>query len=316
MKKKQLGNSELFITSLGFGAWAIGGNGWQFGWGAQDDKQSIEAIHKALELGMNWIDTAAVYGLGHSEEVVAAALKHWTGEKPYVFTKCGLVGDENGRTHRTLKPESIRNEIEKSLRKLDTDVIDLYQIHWPNDHDMSANEEAWKTLVDLKAQGKVRWIGVSNFSVEQMEAIEKFGEITSLQPPYSLINRKIEDEILPYCEQNNIGVIAYSPMGSGILTGAMTRERINSLPADDWRKDSWDFTEPRLSRNLKMADALAAAAEKYSASAAEMAIAWVLKNPAVTGAIVGARSSKQVEGLIRAAELKLEEEDSELLESL
>lgn len=316
MQKKKLGNSDLIITSIGFGAWAIGGSGWQFGWGAQDDKESIKAIHKALESGMNWIDTAAIYGLGHSEEVVAKALKEWNGEKPYVFTKCALIGDEKGRTHKVWKSESIRKEIEKSLKKLQTDVIDLYQIHWPNDNNMSDNEEAWETLVDLKKEGKARWIGVSNFNVEQMRTIKKYDEITSLQPPYSLINRRIEDNILAYCKENDIGVIVYSPMGSGLLTGTMTKERIDNLPDDDWRKNSWDFTEPRLSRNMRVAEALKQVAEKYSANAGEVAVAWTLKHPAVTASIVGARSAKQVEGIIKAAELNLKQEDIDYLESL
>lgn len=316
MEKRKLGNSDLFITRIGFGAWAIGGSGWQFGWGKQDDKLSVEAILKALESGINWIDTAAVYGLGHSEEVVAAALKQWRGEKPLVFTKCGLVGDEEGKTHKVLKPESIKKEAENSLRRLNTEVIDLYQIHWPNDQKMEDNEEAWKVLVDLKAQGKVRWIGVSNFNVKQMQTISKYGEITSLQPPYSLINRKIEEEILPYCQSNNIGVIAYSPMGSGLLTGTMTLERINNLPDDDWRKNSWDFTEPRLSHNLKIADALKQVAAKHTVHPGEVAVAWTLKHPAVTGSIVGARSAEQVEQLIRGGELKLEKEDIDFLETI
>lgn len=315
MQKKNLGNSDLIITSIGFGAWAIGGSGWQFGWGAQDDKESIKAIHKSLEFGINWIDTAAVYGLGHSEEVVAEALKEWNGERPYIFTKCGQVADEKGVTYKTLKAKSLRKEIEKSLKLLQTDVIDLYQIHWPINDNMSENEEGWKTLLNFKKEGKVRWIGVSNFNVEQMTRISQYGEITSLQPPYSLINRRIEKEILPYCRKNNIGVIVYSPMGSGLLTGAMSRDRIDNFPDDDWRKNGWDFTEPRLSRNLKVAEACRIIGEKYSAHPGEIAIAWTLMNPAVTGAIVGARSAKQVEGIIRAAELNLKQEDIDYLES-
>jgi aryl-alcohol dehydrogenase-like predicted oxidoreductase len=317
MLKKKLGNSDMFITRIGFGAWAIGGAGWEYAWGEQDDRKSVEAIHTALELGINWIDTAAAYGLGHSEEVVAQALKDWKGEKPYVFTKCSLIGDENGRMHKSHKADSIRRECENSLKRLKTDAIDLYQIHWPSDKDEAENEEAWSTMAALKKEGKVRWIGVSNFNTAQIERIKNIAPVTSLQPPYSLLNRDYESEILPYCQKEGIGVIVYSPMASGLLTGAMTRERIKRLPEDDWRKRSWDFTEPRLSRNLSVVEKLKDIGKKHNgASAGEIAIAWALKNPAITAAIVGGRSSGQVKGTINAAEIELAEEEIKELEEV
>src|SRR5271170_6952243 len=232
MEKQQLGNSDLLITRVGFGAWAIGGSGWEFAWGKQNDEASVAAIHRALELGINWIDTAAVYGMGHSETVVGHALKSWSGPRPYVFTKCGLRWDQQGHVTRVLNPASIRRECEDSLRRLDVETIDLYQIHWPvqNLEEVAA---AWQTLAHLKQEGKVRWIGASNFDAAQLEVIRAIAPVTSLQPPYSLVRREVEDEILPYCLWNDIGVIVYSPMGSGLLTGAMTRERIDKLPADD-----------------------------------------------------------------------------------
>src|SRR5690242_1586955 len=232
MKTRQLGNSDLCITPIGFGAWAIGGSGWEFGWGDQDDKASVAAIHRALELGVNWIDTAAVYGMGHSEEVVAAAVKSWSEARPYVFTKCGLLSDERGYVHRNLKADSVRRECENSLRRLKVDAIDLYQIHWPEpDRDI---EEGWTELARLKEEGKVRWIGVSNFSVEQMRRAQAIAPITSLQPPYAIVRREIEQDILPFCQQQNIGVIVYSPMYAGLLTGAMTRERVANFLPEDW----------------------------------------------------------------------------------
>ncbi len=255
MKTKQLGNSDLFITPVGFGAWAIGGSGWEFAWGAQDDNASIAAIHRALELGINWIDTAAVYGTGHSEEVVARALASWQGLRPYVFTKCGLRWDKQGKVHHVLDADSIRLECEDSLRRLRVETIDLYQAHWPVD-ETEELEEGWTAMAQLQQEGKVRWIGVSNFNVEQMQVAQRIAPITSLQPPYSLIRRDVEEEILPYCHLEDIGVIVYSPMASGLLTGAMTRERISKLPDDDWRKHSPDFNEPRLSTHLKLVEQL------------------------------------------------------------
>ena len=301
MKTKQLGNSDLFITPIGFGAWAIGGSGWEFGWGEQDDTQSVTAIHRALELGVNWIDTAAVYGMGHSEEVVARALRTWPGPRPYVFTKCGLRWDEQGYVHRDLSADSIRSECEESLRRLDVDVIDLYQVHWPIDH----LEEGWSAMAQLQKEGKVRWIGVSNFDVEELRRAQKIAPITSLQPPYSLVRREVEQEILPYCRSNGIGAIVYSPMASGLLTGAMTRERAASLPESDWRSRDVEFKDPRLSRNLALVERLREVGEVVQRPPGQVAIAWVLRNPAVTGAIVGARNATQVEGNVDAATLRL-----------
>jgi aryl-alcohol dehydrogenase-like predicted oxidoreductase len=309
MQTRQLGNSDLHITPVGYGAWAIGGSGWQFAWGHQDDDDSIGAIHRALELGVNWIDTAAVYGLGHSEEVVARALKSWSGPRPYVFTKCGLRWDARGQVQKVLSGDSLRREIEDNLRRLGTDVIDLYQIHWPPDPDSAVLEEGWTTLADLKREGKVRWIGVSNFSVQQLRRAQAIAPVTSLQPPYSLLHREVEGEILPYCRRENIGVIVYSPMASGLLTGAMTRERIVKLPHDDWRKGHPDFTEPNLTRNLALVDRLAQIARRHGRTTGEVAVAWTLHNPAVTGAIVGARNARQAEGVMRASELRLSDEE-------
>src|SRR5881392_1062781 len=252
MKTKQLGKSDLFITPIGFGAWAIGGSGWEFGWGEQDDKQSVAAIHRALELGINWIDTAAVYGMGHSEKVVASALQTWHGRRPYVFTKCGLRWDEQGYVHRSLNPASIRQECEDSLRRLNVDVIDLYQIHWPTD-DL---DEGWGAMAQLQKEGKVRFIGVSNFNVGQMRRAQAIAPITSLQPPYAVVRREIERDILPFCQQQNIGVIVYSPMYAGLLTGAMTRERVANFLPEDWRRNLSGFQEPTLSRNLKVVEHL------------------------------------------------------------
>jgi aryl-alcohol dehydrogenase-like predicted oxidoreductase len=309
MQTKQLGNSNLNITPVGFGAWAIGGGGWAFAWGAQNDEDSIAAIHRALELGVNWIDTAAVYGLGHSEEVVARALKSWSGPKPYIFTKCGLRWDASGNEQKILNAASLREEVEDSLRRLAMEVIDLYQIHWPPEPDSPMLEEAWSTMADLKREGKVRWIGVSNFSVKQMRRAKAIAPITSLQPPYSLINRGVEEDILPYCLREGIGVIVYSPMASGLLTGAMTRERVAKLPHDDWRRGDAEFNEPRLSRNLQLVERLREVAKRHSRSPGEVAIAWTLRNPAVTAAIVGARSARQAEGVMRAAELRLSDKE-------
>jgi aryl-alcohol dehydrogenase-like predicted oxidoreductase len=301
MKTKQLGESDLLISPIGFGAWAIGGSGWEFGWGEQDDKQSVTAIHRALELGVNWIDTAAVYGMGHSEEVVGFALRTWPGPRPYIFTKCGLRWDEQGYVHRSLKAESIRRECEDSLRRLNVDVIDLYQLHWPTD-DL---EEGWSAMAQLQEEGKVRWIGVSNFNVDEMRRARAIAPITSLQPPYSLVRREVEHEILPYCQSNGLGVIVYSPMASGLLTGAMTRERATSLPDSDWRSRDVEFQEPRLSKNLALVERLREVGEIVQRPPGHVAIAWALRNPAVTGAIVGARNAKQVKGNVDAATLRL-----------
>lgn len=316
MRTRKLGNSDLDITPVGYGTWAIGGSGWQFGWGSQDDNDSIAAIHRSLELGVNWIDTAAVYGLGHSEEVVGSALKSWSGPRPYVFTKCGRSWDKDGNVGIVLTADSIRREVEDSLRRLSIDVIDLYQIHWPPNPDSDELKEGWSTLASLQQQGKVRWIGVSNFNAQQLGRAQAIAPVTSLQPRYSLVHREVEDQILPYCLREGIGVIVYSPMASGLLTGAMTRERAAKLPNDDWRRTHPDFTEPNLPRNLALVERLQAIARRHNRSAGEVAIAWTLHNPAVTGAIVGARTARQAEGVMRAGELRLTDEEVSEIEML
>jgi len=303
METKTLGNSDLRITPIGFGAWAIGGD-WEFGWGPQDDGQSVAAIHRALELGMNWIDTAAAYGLGHSEEVVARALQGWRGQRPYVFTKCGRIWNAQGKVDYSLRRDSIRRECEASLRRLKTDLIDLYQIHWPAE-DLNETIEGWTTLLALQMEGKVRWVGLCNASVEEMEKLQSVAHITSLQPPYSLIRRDVETAQLPWCQKENVGVIVYSPMASGLLTGKMTRERISALPKTDWRTRNDQFKEPKLSENLKLVDRLRTVGTQHGRSPGEVAIAWTLRNPAVTGAIVGARNPKQVDGIIGAMDFRL-----------
>ncbi len=301
MHKRQLGKTDIEITPIGFGAWAIGGGDWSFGWGNQEDQDSIAAIKHALNMGINWIDTAAVYGLGRSEEVVGEAIKG--RERPYIFTKCSLVWDENRKQGNSLKADSIQRECEASLKRLGVDYIDLYQIHWPNpEPDI---EEGWGKMADLKKQGKVRAIGVSNFNVEQMKRIQKIAPIDSLQPPFSLVHPDVQNEILPFCEQENIGVIVYSPMTSGLLTGTMTKKRVQNMPDNDWRKKAADFQEPRLSRNLQLADLLNNIGFPHNVSAGVVAIAWTLQNSAVTGAIVGGRSQAQVDGILPAAEFHL-----------
>lgn len=300
--KRRLGNSDMELTAIGFGAWAIGGGNWQFAWGSQDDNDSIAAIHRALEAGINWIDTAAVYGLGHSEEVVGRALKT-TSAKPYVFTKSSMTWGEDRKIVQTMK--KIREECEASLRRLGVDAIDLYQIHWPvPDEEI---EEGWTTMAELQREGKVRWIGVSNFNVAQMGRASKIAPITSLQPPYSMINRSNEPEILPYCWEHQIGVINYSPMVSGLLTGAMTKERVAAMPEDDFRKRAKNFQEPLLSRNLELAELLKDIGGRHGVSAGVVAIAWTLHNPAITAAIVGGRSAKQVDGVLPALTFRLSE---------
>lgn len=302
MQTKQLGNSDLHLTPLGVGAWAMGGGGWAFAWGPQDDSESIAAIRAALDAGINWIDTAAVYGLGHSEEVVAKALEG-VSQKPYVFTKCERCWDENRQIYKSLKADSIRRECEASLRRLKVDVIDLYQIHWPEpDEDI---EEGWSTMLKLKEEGKVRWVGVSNFSAAQLKRIQPLGPITSLQPPYSIPSAGIEEEVMPFCAENNIGIICYSPMKSGLLTGKMTRERIQNLPDDDFRKNALSFKEPHLSRNLALVELIAEIGRRHGRTPGEVAIAWTLRRPELTAAIVGLRSPKQLDGVIGAAEFRL-----------
>jgi aryl-alcohol dehydrogenase-like predicted oxidoreductase len=301
MKLLRLGNSDLQITPIGIGAWAIGGGGWNGSMGPQNDADSIPAMHGALDYGLNWIDTAALYGLGHSEEMVARAIQGRT-PRPYIFTKCERVWDTKGNVGASLKANSIRRECEDSLRRLKIEVIDLYQIHWPEpDEDI---EEGWSELARLKEEGKVRYIGVSNFSVGQMKRAQAIAPITSLQPPYAVVRREIERDILPFCLQQQIGVIVYSPMYAGLLTGAMTRERVANFLAEDWRKNLPGFQEPALSRNLQLVAHLREIGKRHGRTPGEVAIAWTLNHPAVTGAIVGFRSKRQVEGIIGAAEFR------------
>jgi aryl-alcohol dehydrogenase-like predicted oxidoreductase len=312
LEKRKLGNSDLHITTIGIGAWAIGGSGWYGSMGPHNEADSIPAIHAALDRGLNWIDTAALYGLGHSEEMVARAIQG-RSRRPYVFTKCERVWDEHRKVGASLKADSIRRECEGSLRRLKTDTIDLYQIHWPEpDEDI---EEGWSTLAKLKEEGKVRYIGVSNFDVRQMKRAMTIAPITSLQPPYSIVTREIEKEILPFCQKNGIGVIAYSPMSAGLLTGAMTKERVRNFTAEDWRRNLPNFKEPLLSRNLELVELLRTIGARHGRGPGEVAIAWVLANPAVTGAIVGVRSSKQVDGIIGALEFRLSSDEMTEIES-
>jgi aryl-alcohol dehydrogenase-like predicted oxidoreductase len=297
-----LGETGLEISRVGFGAWALGGGGYEWGWGAQDDAESVAAIHYALELGVNWIDTAAQYGFGHSEEVVGRALAGLR-ERPYVFTKGGQPEGPNRTTLQRLKRDSLRSELEGSLSRLGVDAVDLYQIHWPiPDREI---EEGWTTLAELKGEGLVRHIGVSNFDVEQLRRAQQIAPVETLQSPYSLIDRDVEDEILPYAGREGIGVIVYSPMGSGLLSGAMTRERVAGLPDDDWRKRSPGFQEPRLSETLGLVERLRAVADRRGTSAGAVAVAWTLRNPAVDGAIVGFRRPDQVDPIVAAADLEL-----------
>jgi aryl-alcohol dehydrogenase-like predicted oxidoreductase len=315
MVTRALGNSDLQITPVGFGAWAIGGTGYEFAWGQQDDNDSIAAIHRALELGVNWIDTAPVYGMGHSEEVVAKALQNWRGAKPYLFTKCVLRWDAAGKVNQDFSPASIRQECEDSLRRLQTERIDLYQMHWPpRDDNRETLAEAWQTLAALKQEGKVRWIGVSNFKAEQLQFTGKIAPITSLQPPYSIIRRAIEESVLPECERQGIGVISYAPMASGLLTGAMTRERASALPADDFRSRNPEFREPRLSKNIELVERLRKVGERHGVLPGAVAIAWTLRSPVIIGAIVGARNAQQSEGVMRAGELRLSAEEIQEIE--
>jgi aryl-alcohol dehydrogenase-like predicted oxidoreductase len=307
MQTRQLGKTNIEITPIGLGAWAIGGR-WSGGWGPQDDDESIKTIQRALELGINWVDTAPVYGLGHSEEIVGRAIRE-SKYNPYVFTKCSLVWDDKGVVGNSLSSASLLRECEASLKRLGVEAIDLYQVHWPNpDPDI---EEGWSTLAKLKQEGKVRAIGVSNFSVEQMERAQKIAPIDSLQPPYSLIRRDSEKELLPFCSQNDIGVIVYSPMASGLLSGAMNKERIEELADDDWRKQASEFQEPRLSANLELENMLTDIGYPHNVSAGVVAVAWTLHNPAVTGAIVGSRHPAQIEDLVMAGEFRLTDSEME-----
>jgi aryl-alcohol dehydrogenase-like predicted oxidoreductase len=306
LETAQLGSTGLEITRVGFGAWAIGGGGWEFGWGPQEDVESVEAIERALELGVNWIDTAAAYGFGHSEDVVGRALQG-LDERPYVFTKASLLEGPQRRVVHSLKRDSILREAHASLERLGVEAIDLYQIHWPIPEDQV--EEGWAAFAELKEQGLVRHIGVSNFDAAQLRRIQSIAPVETLQPQYSLVAREAEDEILPFAKREGIGVIVYSPMGSGLLSGGMTRERIESLPEDDWRKHDARFREPELSRHLALVERLEAVAERHGATAGAVAVAWTLRNPAVNGAIVGFRRPDQVDSIIAAAMIALDDED-------
>ena len=321
LERRKLGNSDLEITPIGFGAWAIGGGDWVYGWGPQDDRDSVSAIHRALDHGINWIDTAAVYGLGRSEEVVARALAEVSSSRrPYVFTKCSLIWDANRQVSHSLDPTSIRRELEDSLRRLRVDCVDLYQIHWPAMPPAGPSpllEDAWRTLDEARQAGEIRHLGVSNFSVEQMTRVAAIAPIVSLQPPYSMLMRDIEQDVLGYCAAQGIGVIVYSPMQSGLLTGSMTRDRIAAFPQDDWRRNNPEFKEPRLSKNLALVEVLRAIGRRHGRSPGEVAVAWTLRQPAVTGAIVGARSAAQVDGFSGALTFRLSaEEVSEITAAL
>ncbi|HEX4643691.1 MAG TPA: aldo/keto reductase [Candidatus Acidoferrales bacterium] len=309
---RPLGSSGLQITPVGFGAWAIGGGGWAFSWGPQDDSESVATMRHALELGINWIDTAAVYGLGHSEEVVGRLLSEVpAAERPLVFTKCGLTWDSDNpmeAAKRILKPETIRRECEASLKRLGIERIDLYQFHWP-DETGTPVEESWSAMVKLVEEGKVRAVGVSNFNVELLQRCEAIRHVDSLQPPFSMINRNAGDKLLPWCKNHNTGVICYSPMQSGILTDGFSSDRVAKMASDDWRRRGGEFQEPKLSRNLALRDALRPIAARHGASVSTLAVAWTLAWPGLTGAIVGARTPAQVDGWIRAATLQLTKED-------
>ncbi len=313
MKLRQLGNSDLHITPVGIGAWAMGGGKWEFAWGPQDDKDSIEAIHAGLDRGLNWIDTAAVYGLGHSETVVGRAIKDLR-ERPYVFTKCSLVWDEQGGISHNLQAASIRREAEGSLKRLGVERIDLYQIHWPAWKGQPENaspgsiEEAMQALVSLQREGKIRRFGVSNFNPAQMTRAQAIAPITSLQPPYSLLARDVEISTLPFALRNRIGVIVYSPMYSGLLSGAMTRSRIANLPGDDWRRNNPNFQEPLLTSNLELVEIMRRIGARHNVGAGQVAVAWTLSNRAVTGAIVGVRTAAQARDI--AGDLRLSEEEA------
>ena len=302
MELKKLGNSDLMLTPIGIGAWAMGGGGWAFGWGAQDDTDSARAIEAAVDRGLNWIDTAAVYGWGHSEVVVGQTVAK-SSNKPYIFTKCGRSADPERKPYGDIKADTVRRECEDSLRRLKVDVIDLYQIHWPQpDEDV---EEAWTTMAQLKEEGKVRWIGVSNFNAAQMKRAQTIAPITSLQPPYSMVSPEAEVDILPHALETGVGVINYSPMKNGLLSGSMTKERVASFPEDDWRRRNPAFQEPALSRNLELVELLREIGKEHGRTPGEVAIAWTLANPAVTAAIVGLRNPEQLEGVIGALDFRL-----------
>lgn len=319
LQTAQLGSTEMEITRVGFGAWAIGGGGWSFGWGSQDDAESIAAIRHAIEFGINWVDTAAVYGLGHSEEVVAEALSGYPeADRPYVFTKCGLRWDPSDPmtpSRRVAAPRSIAEEVEASLRRLRTERIDLYQLHWPPE-DGTSIEDYWTAMLKLKAEGKVAAVGLSNHSTAQVSAAAAYGHVDSLQPPLSLIHRESAESLIPWCEEHHTGVIVYSPLQSGLLTGMFSPERVAALDADDWRRRSGDFNGEGLRRNLALVDGLEAVAQRLEVTVPEVAIAWTLAWPGVTGAIVGARRPSQVDGWLGGASLQLSAGDLEEIAGL
>lgn len=308
MQKRKLGNSDLYLTTVGFGTWGMSGTGWRGSWGPQDDNDSINAIIRAYELGVNWIDTAPVYGLGHSEEIVGKAIKQLP-ERPIIATKLALRWDDQGNITRSLKKESVREEVENSLRRLGIDVIDLYQIHWPIDDNVDEVLEGWGTMAELIKEGKVRYIGVSNFNIDLLEKISKIHPVTSLQPQYSMIKREVEQELLTYCGKNNIGVVCYSPMARGLLTGAFSKERVAQLPDEDHRKKSPDFQDPLFSNTLELVEKLRPIAERNGRTLSQLAIAWVLRRPEVTSAIVGVRRPSQIEETAPAGDWNLSDED-------
>jgi aryl-alcohol dehydrogenase-like predicted oxidoreductase len=312
LAKRPLGKSGLDMTRIGFGSWAIGGGGWSFGWGPQDDAESLATMRHAIELGVNWIDTAAVYGLGRSEQLVGRLLRELPpGERPFIFTKCGLVWDDADPMtppRRVLKPESIRRECEASLRRLGIERIDLYQFHWPDEGGTDV-EDSWAEMTRLVKEGKVRAAGVSNFDVALLDRCEAIRHVDSLQPQFSLISRSAAEREIPWCASRGTGVICYSPMHSGLLTDSFSAERVRGLPADDWRGRAPDFQQPRLGANLRLRDALRPIAKRYETSVSAVAIAWTLAWPGVTGAIVGARTPQQVDGWIKAASIRLSAQD-------
>lgn len=313
MQIKRLGNTDLRLTRIGLGTWAIGGGNWKFGWGPQDDGDSIQAIHRALDLGINWIDTAPAYGLGHCEEVVGRALAE-IAQRPIIATKCGRCWDEQRQLFPRIKRASVLAEAEASLRRLRIETIDLYQIHWPQpDEDI---EEAWEAVTSLIKSGKVRYGGVSNFNRDQLARIQPIAPVASLQPPYSMLVRGVENEILPYCAENHIGVIVYSPMQKGLLTGKVTRQWVDALASDDHRRNDPQFQEPKLSANLDLVENLKSIAAAHGKSVAQLAIAWTLRRPEVTAAIVGARRPDQVDELVGAGDWQLSQADSEAIEGL
>lgn len=305
MKQSKLGWTELNFTVIGLGTWAAGGSGWKFSWGPTDDHDVVQTIVRACENGINWIDTAPVYGLGHSEELVGRALKK-IRNKPLIATKCGRAWDDAGIPLSDLRPESIRKECEASLKRLGVEVIDLYQIHWPQPEKQI--EDAWSTIADLIQEGKIRYAGVSNFNVEQMERVRKIAPVASLQPPYSMIVRHAEYDLFDYCRRHNIGIVAYSPLYKGLLTGAITRERVESFAPDDHRRGDRQFQEPLLTKNLQRVEKLRRIAEGAGITLLQLVVAWVLRRPEVTSAIVGCRKSKHVNGILAAGEVELEED--------